>query len=195
MAGHRIYGVSFASVYPAYLAGLSYDLSADGTGFEIQVSGYSDEQLTLLQTVLDRFTTLQVDPERFALFKDELLREWSNYRDERPYSQTYGALGYLLLSSRWPPEALTAALESRSLADLERWRAERLSGFNALALHHGNVDGRDGPAMTIDRNVYPWPAISIANARPSRPSAPCARANWCVMHSLRFSPGARCTIR
>ncbi len=135
-----------AEVYPAYLAGLGYGIDVNGLGFELSVSGYSDKQLVLLRTVLGGLTRLEIDPERFSAFKTELLREWGNYRDERPYTQTYGALSYLLLSSRWPPEALIAALENRSVEDLERWRAARMSDFNVQGLYIGNVadlGGRD----------------------------------------------------
>ena len=135
-----------AEVYPAYLAGLGYAIGVNGLGFELSLSGYSDKQLVLLRTVLDGLTRLEIDPERFSAFKEELLREWGNYRDERPYTQTYGALSYLLLSSRWPPEALITELEKRSVEDLQRWRARRMSGFNVVGLQAGNVadlEGRD----------------------------------------------------
>jgi secreted Zn-dependent insulinase-like peptidase len=133
-----------AEVYPAYLAGLGYGIDVNGLGFELSVSGYSDKQLVLLRTVLNGLTRLEIDPERFSAFKNELLREWGNYRDERPYTQTYGALSYLLLSSRWPPEALIAELEKRDLEDLQRWRAERMSGFNVVGLQTGNVTDLEG---------------------------------------------------
>ncbi len=127
------------AVYPAYLAGLSYDLAVSGYGFEITIAGYSDKQLTLLDTVLDGLTGAVIDPARFAVMRDELMRDWRNYRDERPYAQAYGALGYLLMSSRWPPEMLMEALAEVSPAELEAWRAERAAKFHVLGLNHGNV--------------------------------------------------------
>jgi secreted Zn-dependent insulinase-like peptidase len=127
------------AVYPAYLAGLGYGLDVDGYGFEVAVSGYSDKQLTLLATVLDALTSTEIDPDRFALLRDELVRDWHNYRDERPYSQAYGALSYLLLSSRWPPELLIEALEGVSPDDLAEWRRERAGRFHVVGLDHGNV--------------------------------------------------------
>ena len=126
-------------IYPAYLAGLSYRLDLDGYGFGVEISGYSDKQLTLLDTVLEALTDTQIDPARFAILRDELVRGWANYREERPYTQAYGALGYLLLSNRWPPEMLISALQGRTAEDLHAWREQRASRFHVLGLHHGNV--------------------------------------------------------
>jgi insulysin len=127
------------AVYPAYLAGLTYRLDVDGFGFSVEVSGYSDKQLTLLETVLDHLTGAAIDPTRFAILRDELVRSWGNYREERPYTQAYGALNYLLLSNRWPPEMLISAIEGRTPEDLAEWRATRAGQLNVVGLHHGNV--------------------------------------------------------
>lgn len=128
-----------ATVYPAYLAGLGYGLDADGYGFELRVSGYDDKQLELVEVVLDRLVRCEVEPARFAALRDELLRDWRNYRDERPSTQAYGALGYLLLSSRWPPETLIEALGDSDAADLVDWCRAHTGTFNVLALDHGNI--------------------------------------------------------
>lgn len=127
------------AVYPAYLAGLGYGLDTNGYGLEVAISGYSDKQLTLLSTVLDGLTGTVIDPARFALLRDELLRDWRNYREERPYSQAYGALGYLLLSNRWPPEMLVEAVRERTAEDLQHWRDDRLGRFHVLGLNLGNT--------------------------------------------------------
>ncbi|MEZ5557216.1 MAG: insulinase family protein [Pseudomonadales bacterium] len=153
------------TVYPAYLAGLGYTLDVDGYGFELNVGGYSDGQLNLLRTVLEGFTGLTIDPQRFAALKAELLRELGNYREERPYSQTYGALGYLLLSSRWPPEALISALEDVTVADLNSWRSTRLGAFNVVGLQHGNVDAADA-AQLVDVLDTTLPLAAVARLQP-----------------------------
>jgi secreted Zn-dependent insulinase-like peptidase len=127
------------AVYPAYLAGLGYELSVSGYGFELALSGYSDKQLVLLGTVLDAITGTAIEADRVTALRDELLREWRNYRDERPYTQAYGALGYLMMSNRWPPEMLIDVLTDRTATDLAAWREQRASRFHVLGLDHGNV--------------------------------------------------------
>jgi secreted Zn-dependent insulinase-like peptidase len=81
------------------------------------------------------------------VIRDRLLRDWQNFREERPYTQTLGALNYLLLSDQWPPEALAASLANVAPADLERWRDDRLARFNVQALYHGNVRDADAKAL------------------------------------------------
>jgi len=138
-----------ATVYPAYLAGLGYSLDVDGFGLELAITGYSDKQVKLLDVVLEGLTQLEVDPARFAVVRDRLLRDWQNYREERPYTQAVGALNYLLRSEEWPPEALAASLADRTPADLERWRKARLARFNTQGLLHGNVRAADARALAV----------------------------------------------
>jgi insulysin len=135
------------AVYPAYLAGLGYRLDVDGYGFLLTVNGYDDKQLTLLATVLAALTDTAIDPDRFHALRDEVVREWGNYRDERPFTQAFGALGYLLLSNRWPPEMLMDAVDGRTPEDLERWRKDRAARFHVLGLHHGNVPAEGAWAL------------------------------------------------
>jgi len=132
-----------AAVYPAYLAGLGFSLAVSGYGLEVRVNGYSDKQFELLRVILAELTRHEIDPDRFTVIRDRLRRDWQNYREERPFNQAMGALGYLLQSDRWPPESLSAALQDRTPADLERWRNERLERFSVAGLLHGNVDPGD----------------------------------------------------
>ncbi|MFP6836286.1 MAG: insulinase family protein, partial [Pseudomonadales bacterium] len=51
--------------YPAMLAGLSYSLSVAPEGFRLRLSGYNDKQADLLAAVLDNFTQIKLDPDKF----------------------------------------------------------------------------------------------------------------------------------
>ena len=126
--------------YPALLAGLSYSLSVTGEGFELRLSGYSDKQPKLLGEVLEEFTALPLDAGKFALYQAELVREWQNFQRERPYTQTLATVGHLLLDGRWPPGELANALAGKTVGDLERWRAQRLSALRIEGLVHGNIN-------------------------------------------------------
>ncbi len=156
------------AVYPAYLAGLGYGLDVDGYGFEVSISGYSDKQLTLLTTVLQALTRTSIDPARFAVLRDELLRDWRNYRDERPYTQAFGALNYLLLSSRWPPELLTQALADKTAADLAGWVEARASRFHVVGLNQGNIPVESAWALAavlqehLNLGAFPRQAPAVA---------------------------------
>ncbi|HEY5681603.1 MAG TPA: insulinase family protein [Pseudomonadales bacterium] len=126
--------------YPAWLAGLSYRLSLAPQGFQLIISGYSDKQAALLDAVIENLTDVPIDAAKFELYQAELVREWRNFAQERPVTQTYSALWFLLLSSSWPPEALASALENAKPEDLAAWRSKRLDVFDVTGLAHGNVD-------------------------------------------------------
>ncbi len=136
--------------YPALLAGLSYRLAVTSSGFQIRLSGYSDQQPELLRAVLEKFRNLQLDVSRFELYRSELVREWSNFRNERPYTQTYAALNNLLLSTSWPPLVLADYLRRVDLDQLASWREAKLSEFSVLGLAHGNVDEAGIDALAKD---------------------------------------------
>ncbi|MEM8769890.1 MAG: insulinase family protein, partial [Pseudomonadota bacterium] len=126
--------------YPAMLAGLSYNIGTSPAGFRLSVAGYSDKQTVLIERVLDTFTALTIDAERFDLYLEELERNWRNFRNERPYTQTYAALSHTVLSTSFTPEELAQAAAGLTAADLEAWRAERFDRFAVVGLAHGNLD-------------------------------------------------------
>jgi len=132
-----------AQAYAAELAGLGYGVSANGIGFEIAITGYNDNQHVLLDEVLTAVAELEPDPDRVALFSDELARDWRNFSSERPFMQTYSGINHLLLSSSWPPDLLADAAGNMTAKGLAKWRAQRLDGFSAEMLIYGNVDAID----------------------------------------------------
>ncbi len=133
--------------YPTYLAGMSYSVAALPAGFRIEVSGYNDKQLALLDRVLATFAKMKVEPDRFDIIKTELLTDLQNADTERPFNQAYDALGDALLTSSWPPQAIAAALQNISAADLVTWRAERLSAARLFGLAHGNLPAEQAKVL------------------------------------------------
>ena len=127
-------------LYPAQLAGLGYRIRSTGAGFNVEVAGYSDKQLLLLEDLLVGLRDLTIDPERFALIKTELLTDWRNFKSERPYTQAFAALGTLLNDQQFAPEALALALDPLTVADLAAWRDKTLSQVGVTGLLHGNID-------------------------------------------------------
>jgi secreted Zn-dependent insulinase-like peptidase len=126
--------------YPAMLAGLGYRIGVTAAGFRLGVSGYSEKQTELLDTLLGAFIELRIDPDRFELYREEAMRDWQNFRFQRPYTQTYAALNYLLVSTAFDPATLAAETGTVTSADLEKWRDERLGNLSVVGLSHGNLD-------------------------------------------------------
>jgi len=130
-------------VYPAYLAGMGYNLAVPHTGFEIHIGGYHDKQTELLQPVVQALMSAPLKQARFDTLKASLIRDWHNAAKERPFRQTYSAVTEALHSGRFPPPQLIAALEHVTLNDLQAWRDSKLAGVAARGLLHGNVDGEN----------------------------------------------------
>jgi secreted Zn-dependent insulinase-like peptidase len=152
--------------YPALLAGLGYQLSVVPAGFRLGVWGYADKQIELLNTVLERFVSLEMTADRFDIYKQELLKNWRNFKNERPYQQGFSALGNLLLSNSWAPDVLAATLEPVTLESLEAWRSKRLKSFSVLGLSHGNLNDNQLNAVAglLQKNL---PIRSFDLAEPS----------------------------
>jgi len=136
-----------AYAYPARLAGLSYDLSAQSDGIALRISGFDDRQRELLARVLETLVGLEIDAERFAHYKRELARDWRNSRKERPYTQALAALGRTLQSPAYTPEALVAAIEPVTRSELEAWRERFLADPRVIALVHGNLQRERARAL------------------------------------------------
>ena len=151
--------------YPAMLAGLGYGFGANPAGFRLALSGYSEKQSTLLAQILDTFTSLEVDEDRFARYQAELVRSWRNFSHERPYTQTFAAVSQLLVSTSFDPATLAAEAETLSADDLRRWQAERLNRLSVLGLSHGNLTAAD-VAMAEELLTAELPIEAFALARP-----------------------------
>ncbi len=133
--------------YPAQLAGLSYDISVQSSGFLITTSGYNDKQPLLLQHILNVFATLQPSAAKVANYREELRRSWGNFVDERPYEQALASLSHVMIAGGWPPSRLADALSNVTPASLATWRGAHLDHYHALALMHGNIDRHEADTV------------------------------------------------
>jgi secreted Zn-dependent insulinase-like peptidase len=126
--------------YPARLAGLSYGLSASGDALTLSLGGFDDRLDVLLERVVETLVDPEMDTERFERFRNELLRDLRNSRDDRPYQQTMAEMRRLLEVPNHPLDALIAATEAADLAGLESWMDAALAGPELVGLFHGNLD-------------------------------------------------------
>ena len=141
--------------YPALVAGLGYSIGSDTTGYRIGVHGYSDKLPLLLDRVLNAFSQLELDAERIALYKSQLLQDWGNFRNERPYTQAYASIGHLLVDGRWAPADLAEAIADVDLDRLKAWRTRHHERFNVLGLITGNValESADELARALEHSL------------------------------------------
>jgi insulysin len=133
--------------YPAYLAGLDYELYKHLRGFTVRISGYNDKQELLLSRVVAALAKPTIDPERFAVAKDELTRDLRNAKRDTPSRQTTSEVGELLLRPYWTEEQRLAALAQLSPDDLSSFVPQLLGHIYVVALAHGNLYRNDALAF------------------------------------------------
>ena len=126
--------------YPAYLAGLSYEIQQNDKGILLMMGGFSDKEPVLLETVLRAFTSTSVDANKFAIYRAQLIREWENTHQGRPYEQAMAEMPLALLKPRWSPDELRDAAGHASVAGLQAWRKKAFAKVSVDVLAHGNVD-------------------------------------------------------
>ena len=155
-----------AGMYSAQLAGLGYGLGTSGSGFTLNVAGYSDKQQLLLDRVVEEFAHHEIDPVRFGLLKKELLTNWRNFSSERPYTQAWTALRVAVNSQRFSPEKLAAGLEPVSAEQLTKWRDGKLKRIGVTGLLHGNVSKQR--VRALEQNLRK--TLTLADVEPSDPA-------------------------
>ncbi|MEZ5599400.1 MAG: insulinase family protein [Pseudomonadales bacterium] len=113
--------------YATLLAGMNANVSARPAGFRFDITGYADKQLELADRVVALFATLHIDPARFDILKQDLLRTLENSTDDKPYQQVMAAVGTSLHGSVWPDADVAGALKALTPEDLDAWRQQRLA--------------------------------------------------------------------
>ena len=73
--------------YPADCAGLGYSLSLATSGLRLTVAGYNHKLPVLLERVLGRLASPQLDEERFGIQRDLQIKEHANFFKGQPASQ------------------------------------------------------------------------------------------------------------
>nr|VFK79410.1 MAG: Secreted Zn-dependent peptidases, insulinase-like [Candidatus Kentron sp. SD] len=149
--------------YPASLAGLDYQLYPHMRGLSVRISGYHDKQKVLLDRIVETLRQPELEPERFRIAKQELLRKLRNMRKRKPYRQAILEIRDLLLRPHWTPEARIEALGSVTLSDLRAFLPKLFGRLSLAALSHGNLH-RENALHMID----PLRKRLIPNALPTR---------------------------
>lgn len=133
--------------YPAYIAGLDYNLYRHARGISVRISGYSDKQRLLLERIVEALAQPAIKRERFELAKDELTRRLRNAKKETPYRQTLAEVTDLLLQPAWTEDARLAAAVALTPADLEAFVPRLLARIEVVVLAHGNLYNEEALAL------------------------------------------------
>lgn len=142
--------VEFA--YDAEVAGLNYAVDVAGQGLEINAYGYNHKLAVLLERILDKFKTLEVDSNRFAVIKERYGREMRNFGYEVPYRQMGHYSAFLLNDHSWSVKDKLAQLYSVDADALRAFVPELRTQMDLEILAVGNLT-KEEALRIADRTV------------------------------------------
>ncbi|KAL9232570.1 hypothetical protein vseg_007669 [Gypsophila vaccaria] len=88
--------------YYAQVAGLHYSITNTDCGFQVTVVGYNHKLRNLLDMVVDKIVKFEVKPDRFAVIKETIIKEYQNYKFQQPYQQAMYHCSLILHDNSWP---------------------------------------------------------------------------------------------
>ncbi|WP_390594100.1 insulinase family protein [Simiduia litorea] len=125
--------------YPAFLAGLGFDVQATARGLDITVAGYNDRQGLLLTEVLEALVSPRLESSRFANVRGELMRRARNGDKQPPYIQLFQQLVPTLYEPAWPSAEIADAMGNTGLADLKNFGRKFSLNSQVDMLVYGNL--------------------------------------------------------
>lgn len=134
--------------YDAEIAGLDYGLASYSLGLYIDVSGYSDKMSVLLEKVLQSMRDLKVEPDRFRIVKERVLRGYRNWDFQQPYRQVAEFTSWLGREKGWINEQYLAELVPLQPDDISTFYPQILQQMHIELLAHGNIYKEDALRMT-----------------------------------------------
>jgi insulysin len=163
--------------YDAEIAGLDYNLYAGMQGLEIGVMGYNDKMSVLLEKVMVSMRDLVVNPDRFHISKDRLIRLYRNSEYQHPYSQIMEYTRHLTVDKTWISEQILAELEHIEPEDISAFIPQFLQQNYIELLAHGNLYKEDVLRMTdcIEKTLQ---------------RRPLPKSQWLVRRNLVLPPGS-----
>jgi len=145
--------------YDAEIAGLYYGLGSSSVGLDIDVSGYNDKLIVLLEKVLVSMRDLEVKPDRFKIVKERVSRGYRNRDFQAPYQQVGGYSQWLGVENVWISEQYQAELAHLTPIDISNFFPEILQQLHIEVLAHGNIYKEDALRMAklIESTLKPRP--------------------------------------
>jgi insulysin len=132
-----------AYYYPAYLAGLDYQIYRHSRGLSVRISGYSAKQAQLLEKVVDEMLSVQINQQRFALYVENIEKAIKNSLKGRPSEMVISGVYDVLLTSSWSAREKLDAIQGIDLDALVSHMKALLDVPELLVLSLGNVSEDD----------------------------------------------------
>ncbi|KAL8489850.1 hypothetical protein ACS0TY_025654 [Phlomoides rotata] len=125
--------------YDAQVAGLYYGVSSADYGFQVTVVGYNHKLAILLETVIQRLANFEVKPDRFAVIKESIAKEYQNMKFQQPYQQAMYYCSLILQDETWPWSEELEVLPHLGAQDLVKFYPLMFSRIFVECLAAGNL--------------------------------------------------------
>lgn len=148
---HSVNELISSYTYPAYIAGLNYQLHASGRGLELSMSGYHDKLHVLLEKIVETMSSLNeknISEEEFNRYKAQLKRRLENQLKAKPYERTISELRRWLRNPSFSQQELIAALDTVTLTDVLAFN-QRLKNSLFIDIYvHGTLEPEAANAIS-----------------------------------------------
>ncbi|XP_063543756.1 insulin-degrading enzyme [Cydia strobilella] len=125
--------------YSAELAGLRWSIGNAKYGVSITVDGYDDKQHVLLEKIIENIVNFKVDPQRFAIMKENHIRGIKNFEAEQPYQHAVYQQALCLSDLVWTRCQLLDAAEPLTPEMLDDFAARFIRKVHIEGLMFGNL--------------------------------------------------------
>ncbi|CAI0374959.1 unnamed protein product [Linum tenue] len=134
--------------YYAQVAGLYYGIGKTNSGFQVTVLGYNHKLRILLETVIEKIATFKVDPDRFAVIKETVMKEYENYKFQQPYQQAMYYCSLILQDQTWPWMEELEVLSQLQADDLARFTPMMMSRAFLECYIAGNIERDEAESIS-----------------------------------------------
>mgnify|MGYP001219076650 CR=1 FL=1 len=169
---HSVNEIISSYTYPAYVAGLNYQLHASGRGIELSMSGYHDKLDVLLDKIVETMASLtaeNVSEEEFKRYQAQLKRRLENQLKAKPYERTVSELRRWLRNPSFSQEELITVLDTVTLDDVLAFN-ERLKRSLYIDIYvHGTLEPDAAKSISdVLLNAYQPSGERISPAKVSK---------------------------
>jgi len=128
------------TLYPAWLAGMGFELSAFDRGIMLSVSGFTDKQADVLAALVKALQSVEVDALDYARIHDAYIRSGINSARIMPFRRLVNGVNEATLPLQWSGEQLAEAAKPLAFADVRDYGQAFLRQVSVDMLVYGNYE-------------------------------------------------------
>ncbi|XP_078430022.1 insulinase (Peptidase family M16) family protein isoform X2 [Wolffia australiana] len=133
--------------YDAQVAGLYYWVQRTTTGFQVIVFGYNHKLRVLLEAIIEKITQLEVKADRFSVIKEDIWKEYQNFKFQQPFQQALYYCSLLLSEKPWPLTDILEVLPKLDASALSKFVPELFSKTFLECYVTGNFEPKEAESI------------------------------------------------